>query len=90
METSLGCDEWAGDDTRHDSTVVGKAALMVVMSAERVMSCEIKDKGRACLHERPAPRFFRKTRLVDSAVCKLRIPSHKSYGPTSHIASQYD
>ena len=35
-------------------------------------------------------RFCTKSRLVDSGVCKLRIPSHKSYGPTSHIASQYD
>ena len=37
-----------------------------------------------------SPRFCTKSRLVDSGVCKLRIPSHKSYGPTSHIASQYD
>jgi len=36
------------------------------------------------------PRFCTKSRLVDSGVCKLRIPSHKSYGLTSHIASQYD
>ena len=54
--------------------------------AERLIAKRLPGSDNADLQA----RFCTKSRLVDSGVCKLRIPSHKSYGPTSHIASQYD